>query len=399
MHVKCATLPVCPLLAERWANRRHPATAAIAGASVGCRSGTTSPEVLTLKIQLVKHNPSGPVVEEASKVQPDAMFIYIHPRVPGSSSRQERGNRVREALPSPSSGCGSRPAPTASWAMARFPSDIHEAELSTGPFAWLEAGETGGLTVLCLHGFPDHPRTFEPLLPALVGAGYRVVAPWMRGYAPSGLGGPYDLRQLGDDVIALARYVSPDSPVILLGHDWGALASWYAAAAAPQRIAALVTISVPHPAAFARNIRRHPLQLLRGWYVGLFQLPMVPEALLPLGDFAAIARVYERENGERPWYWDDLRDTLGASLPAPIEYYRALRKAPPLPGEIRVPTLFLTGKRDPAVKPLMAEGQEDLIRASYRIGVLDTGHFVHHQAPEEASRRILDFLSTEVSHG
>lgn len=280
--------------------------------------------------------------------------------------------------------------------MARFPTEIHEAELSTGRFAWLEAGETGGLTVLCLHGFPDHPRTFEPLLPALVGAGYRVVAPWMRGYAPSGLFGPFHARQLGNDLIALARHVSRDEPVILLGHDWGAVASWYAAGAAPGRIAALIALSVPHPAAFAHNLRRHPLQLLRGWYVGFFQLPFLPERLLAMGDFRAIAKLYVRENGTLPWYWEDLKDTLGESLPAPIEYYRALKEASPLPGKIRVPTLFVAGTRDPAVKPRMGAGQEAWIRAPFESVVLDTGHFVHHQAAETLARRILAFLSDQL---
>src|SRR5271165_1925730 len=97
------------------------------------------------------------------------------------------------------------------------------------------AGE--GPVVLALHGFPDDATTFRHQVPALVAAGYRVVCPTLRGYAPSGLSrsGRYDAEALGRDVLALANRFSPAAPVRLVGHDWGAIAAFAAAALAPAR--------------------------------------------------------------------------------------------------------------------------------------------------------------------
>jgi pimeloyl-ACP methyl ester carboxylesterase len=96
--------------------------------------------------------------------------------------------------------------------------------IQVGPFAALAAGPPDGELVLCLHGFPDHAPSFEALLEELSQAGRRAVAPWMRGYAPSTLEGPFDLTQLASDALAIAESLSPKRPVSLVGHDWGALA-------------------------------------------------------------------------------------------------------------------------------------------------------------------------------
>ena len=167
--------------------------------------------------------------------------------------------------------------------MASFPPTAHHVDLPGGRFAFLQAGEAAAPLALCLHGFPDHPRTFEPLLGPLLAAGYRVAAPWMRGYAPSALSGPFHTRRLGADALELARALSPDRPVLLIGHDWGAVAGWSAASLGPGPIGALVAISVPHPSAFTRNFARHPLQWMRSWYVGALQIPLLPERMIEIG--------------------------------------------------------------------------------------------------------------------
>ena len=276
--------------------------------------------------------------------------------------------------------------------MERFPSQVHDAELAAGRFAWLEAGPADAPVALCLHGFPDHPRTFEPILEPLLAAGYRVVAPWMRGYVPSVKGGPYHARQLGQDAVEIAAAVSPTKTVLLIGHDWGAIAAWNAAAIAGERFSALVALSVPHPSAFLRNVARHPRQLLRSWYIGAFQIPLLPELAIAARDFSLLARLFRATDGRLPPYWEELRETMRASLPAPIEYYRALRTHVPASMRIGVPTLYLTGARDSAIGPEMGAGQERWIDARFESAVLDTNHFVQHELPAEVARRIVRFV-------
>src|SRR5690606_7599583 len=102
-------------------------------------------------------------------------------------------------------------------------------------FACLERGS--GPLALVLHGFPDTPASFVPLLEALADVGYRAVAPWMRGYAPTGIpqDGDYSNNALVADAQALHNALDGDENAVIIGHDWGATVSYAAASAAPQR--------------------------------------------------------------------------------------------------------------------------------------------------------------------
>jgi pimeloyl-ACP methyl ester carboxylesterase len=179
---------------------------------------------------------------------------------------------------------------------------VERIELATarGRFHALAAGDPRHPPVLVLHGFPDAPPTFAPLLTALAAGGLRAIAPWLRGYAPSVLDGPYDVDALADDVAAWADALSPDRPVRLLGHDWGALATYAACARHPARIAAAVTLAVPHPMAFVRGL--DAAQLARSWYMLFFQLPGALRGSAAARDFALIDRLWRH---------------LVAGLPAP----------------------------------------------------------------------------------
>src|SRR4051812_6071567 len=94
--------------------------------------------------------------------------------------------------------------------------------LAAGDFELLTEGSLEAPVALCLHGFPDHPPGLAPLMSALAQAGYRAVAPWLRGYAPSTLEGPFDLDRLTADARALAEALSPGRRIYIAGHDWGA---------------------------------------------------------------------------------------------------------------------------------------------------------------------------------
>jgi pimeloyl-ACP methyl ester carboxylesterase len=133
--------------------------------------------------------------------------------------------------------------------------------------AYLAQG-TGPLVVL-LHGFPDTAYTWDRVMPALAGAGYRAVAPFMRGYHPTSIPADrtYDFDTLGRDVLALIEALG-ETNAIVIGHDWGATAAYAAAALGPERVRLLVTLAVPHPRAIPRSPRqvwgmRHFLVLRR----------------------------------------------------------------------------------------------------------------------------------------
>src|SRR5437868_11697438 len=110
-------------------------------------------------------------------------------------------------------------------------------------FAYLEQGE--GPLVVLVHGFPDTAHTWDRTMGALAGAGFRAVAPFTRGYHPTQIpsDGKYDIETLGRDLIALVDALGGNA--ILVGHDWGAAASYAAAALAPEKLRMLVTLAIP----------------------------------------------------------------------------------------------------------------------------------------------------------
>ena len=141
-------------------------------------------------------------------------------------------------------------------------------------FAYLEAGE--GPLALCLHGFPDSASTWRHLLPVLARAGFRAVAPYMRGYAPTGLApdGAYQLGALVADAVALHEALGGDERAVLIGHDWGAETAYGAAALAPERWRRLVTLAVP-PLALDEQLFGDYDQLRRFFYLFFFETPQL----------------------------------------------------------------------------------------------------------------------------
>jgi pimeloyl-ACP methyl ester carboxylesterase len=256
--------------------------------------------------------------------------------------------------------------------------------------------------VLCLPGFPDVPHSLLPLMDALGSEGYWVVAPFLRGYAPSTLAGPFGPVPLGADALTLASALAPGRRPYVVGHDWGAVAVYVAASLAPNRIAAAVAMSVPHPAALVRALPRHPAQLARSAYIAAFQLPLLPERVLMLGGGALIRQIWRRWSPGFAASAELEREVvacLEASKSAPLAHYRALRRPRQLGfllGEtrgIRVPTLQLHGARDGCFRAeLGANDAAYFAGAHARTIVEGTGHFLHVEAPDVVSRAVSSWL-------
>ncbi len=270
-------------------------------------------------------------------------------------------------------------------------------------FCYVARGAPTAPLVLCLHGFPDAPDSFLPLLGDLAAAGYRAVAPWIRGYAPSTTEPPHGPRALGLDALRLSAALSPGSRPLLVGHDWGAIAVYVAAGLAPERVAAAVTMAVPHPIALAKALFKHPAQLLRSAYALAFQVPHLPER--------AIAR---RADSLTDLFWrawspglvppaelaKAVSACLEASIPAPLEHYRALRRQGELralfrdTSPIRVPTLQIHGARDRCIAASLGDAQARYFEGPFaREIVAGAGHFVHVEAPEATSRAAIGWLA------
>jgi pimeloyl-ACP methyl ester carboxylesterase len=266
------------------------------------------------------------------------------------------------------------------------------------------AGAARGLVIVA-HGFPDHPPTFAPVIAGLAARGLDVVAPWMRGYHPSTTAGPFDADQLGADLIAVARALSGGRPTYLVGHDWGAIAT-YAAIAGPDAgaITAAVTLAVPHPLAFLRALGRDG-QWRRSWYMGLFQLPMSAR-VARARDFALVDRLWRAWS---PGYRlpDDARAELhaclAASWPAPLLPYRAIvrpvaaardriRRA--AAQSITLPVRYLHGADDGCISPGAARGQERYFAGALASEVIDgAGHFLHAELPDGVVERVDDWIA------
>jgi epoxide hydrolase 4 len=183
------------------------------------------------------------------------------------------------------------------------------ADLGDVRLHYVEAGE--GPLVLLLHGFPQFWYEWRHQIPALVEAGFRVVAPDMRGYnfsdKPPGVRA-YRLELLARDVERLILACA-ERKASVVGHDWGAIVAWIAAMRYPERVGRLAILNVPHPARLLEGFLS-PGQLLRSSYIFFFQIPRLPEAVIRAGEFALLRFVLRREPvragavtaGDIEWY-------------------------------------------------------------------------------------------------
>jgi pimeloyl-ACP methyl ester carboxylesterase len=268
-------------------------------------------------------------------------------------------------------------------------------DLPHGTFHALQGGDPDGQPTVVLHGFPDHPQTAKPFLAELVRSGRRVVAPWLRGYAPSPTEGPFDFASLTSDAIALIDAWSPGRAVELIGHDWGAFITYNACVTAPERIERAVTLAIPHPLTFLRQLTR-PAQLRRSWYMGLFQLPG-SGWIATARDLALIDHLWRQWSPSLsldPALQAELHEHLRASMPAPLRYYREMMR-PGMIGAtrrlsqpIKVPLLYLHGAEDDCILPPRADDRHRFAAPHASEVIPGVGHFLHIEAPEAIADRI-----------
>lgn len=268
-------------------------------------------------------------------------------------------------------------------------------------FAYREWGE--GRPVLLLHGFPDSPGSWEGVAERLAAAGYRAVAPWLRGYGPTGGGALTSMGQLGRDVVGMAKALG-DGPIPLITHDWGAAAGCIAATMRPDAFSHLVTMGLPHPAYFLARTFADPEQLRRSWYMWFFQFPELPESALEAEDYAMVDKLWRDWSpglAENPNRAELIETFTTGGLEGPLSYYRTVfsdaDSSDPddgaLYGPVATPTLSLMGADDGCITASYLEGQEQYWEAPLTSqAVPDCGHFLQVERPDEIARRILEFI-------
>lgn len=261
------------------------------------------------------------------------------------------------------------------------------------------AGE--GPPVILLHGFPENGRSWRHQVPALVAAGYSAWVPNLRGYPPSDISPSqrdYHLPRLVNDVVAIAEATGV-ARICVVGHDWGGIMAWAFAGAYPQAVDRLVILNAPHMQVYADKVWRTS-QLLRSGYVGLFQLPMLPERMLSAGNFFLIRQMFKSAPTRRSafseddaaWYVEGL--SRPGALKAALDYYRANIDAMPLARAARTeaPVLMIWGERDPALGNFLLEGTERFAPRLRIHRIPHASHWVQNEAPEEVNAALLAFL-------
>jgi pimeloyl-ACP methyl ester carboxylesterase len=321
------------------------------------------------------------------------------------------------------------------------PNEVRERTVATNGIELhvLEAGDPEAPTVVLAHGFPELAYSWRHQIPALVGAGYHVLAPDQRGYGTSSRPSEidaYDIVHLCDDLTGLLDAVG-EQDAVFVGHDWGSMVVWNLALLAPERVRAVVGMSVP----FAPRPPMPPLELMRSiagdsfFYIVYFQEPGVADADLAADPATTLRRMLAglTTGPEGQPSIDQLMSALANDgrgfverLPEPeqlpawlsqeeldryvevyertgftggINWYRNFDRNWELTGHltdahVTVPSLFIAGRSDPVLVMAPPEiGRPWLDHHRGDVLIDGAGHWVQQEVPEPVNAALLAFLA------
>lgn len=276
------------------------------------------------------------------------------------------------------------------------------AEVNGVTLHCVEAGPRDGPLVILLHGFPEFWWGWRYQIGPLADAGFRVLVPDQRGYnlsdKPDGRRA-YDLDILAKDVVALAGSLGRER-FSVVGHDWGGLVAWWTASRHPDRIEKLVVLNAPHPAVAGTYMRSHPSQMLRSLYVGFFQIPRLPEALLSASGHRSLKDAIVRTSRPGTFSDEDVAQYEKAwsqpgALTTMLNWYRALPFRPAMKDPaVRAPTLVIWGTRDRFLEKGLAEASLALCTSGSVRWIESATHWVQHEEPDAVNAAMVEFLKS-----
>ena len=264
--------------------------------------------------------------------------------------------------------------------------------------------------ILCLHGFPDCPATFVHQMQAFSEAGYRVVAPFQRGYHPDTLSedNRYQTIELAQDALNIIEALGYEQAVVF-GHDWGASIASGAALLAPDKVSALITAAVPYGGKLGELMVTDPDQQRRSWYMFFFQTALA-EMAVSFDNMAFIRRLWH--DWSPGWQFPEpqfqqVLDTLAKPgvLNAAITYYRCALNpdyqhadVAALQGRmgetLSTPTLHLHGGIDGCIGIDATQDMAKHFSGVFELEILpNAGHFLHQEDAPFVNTRALEFLT------
>ena len=270
-----------------------------------------------------------------------------------------------------------------------------------------EHGPADGPLVLLLHGFPEFWWSWRHQLVALGNAGFRAVAPDLRGYGasdkpPRG----YDQFTLSSDVAGMVRALGARDAVIV-GHDWGGALAWSVATLHPKVVRKLCIVNMPHPLRLRDALRSDRAQQRASAYISFFQLPKAPENRLVKDEAAYVGELLHRWGG--PGFPDPETEArcreaiqIPASANCTLEWYRWAARSTLRPSGwqfqrllargVQAPVLQLHGALDTCLLPSTAQGSDAWVHGDYELRILPgVGHFPHEEAPDDVSAALVKF--------
>jgi pimeloyl-ACP methyl ester carboxylesterase len=275
------------------------------------------------------------------------------------------------------------------------------AEIGDIRLHYVEAGE--GPLIVLLHGFPEFWYGWRSQIEPLAAAGFRVVAPDMRGYnlssRPTDVAA-YTSAKLADDIRGLIHERGAES-ALLVGHDWGGTAAWATAMIHPEVVNRLAILNAAHPRKLSEGLH-HPDQLRRSWYFFFFALPELPESVVHANNWHFFRHFL---SDARPAYTPDEINRYIEAWSQPdastgmINYYRSsVRQSQKAAVEalrpVQAPTLVIWGQRDDYLRPELAEPDHDDVPNLDRVERLpDASHWVHHDEAERVNQLLIDFFA------
>ena len=281
--------------------------------------------------------------------------------------------------------------------------DVREgyAEIGDQRLHYVEAGE--GPLVLLLHGFPEFWYGWRLQIQPLAAAGFRVVAPDMRGYnlssKPKGVAA-YDIEHLSADIRDLIHELGAQS-ALLVGHDWGGSVAWATAMHHPEVVDRLAILNAAHPRKLSQGLH-HPGQLRKSWYFFFFDLPKLPEVVVHADNWHFFRHFLE---DAKPAYTPEEMEHYIEAWSQPgaatgmINYYRSSVRTSPKKAEaalqpIKAPTLVIWGQGDRFLGEDLAEPEHDDVPNLDRVERLpNASHWVHHDEAERVTQLLIDYFT------